>query len=164
MADPIIKVTLGSLVVNYTGYRFEDGEKPRSLNPGHAPLVRRSINGSTALSGRNHVPGYLWTIAAANLTENGDLGQQTWELYSHFESERRAGNDPKLLVEDTTEYFFEDGPRTRALATGASEIATTTGIKYYAQYYALFSDQPPVFNIGEGFVVQFEESGEVVAP
>ncbi len=64
-----------------------------------------------------------------------------------------------MVLEDCTQYFFEASPRSRALATGASEIATTTGrIKYYAKYYVGF-ERPPIFQIGEGFTVQLTEGG-----
>lgn len=169
MANPIIKCTLpltpsGNFVVTYTGFIFENTDLARSINPAHVSTMNRSINGSTSLSGRRHTPGHIWTIAVAALFKNEDLADKTRELYWEYERQRKDGLKPKILIEDTSEYFFERGPRTRALADGADEIATTTGIKYYAKFYAHFNENPPTFQVGEGFVLQLEESGEVVSP
>lgn len=161
MADPLIKCTLGVLSITYQGLIFEPEENARSINPAHTSSISRSIAGATAISGPRHVPGYIWTIALAGLSDF-DIVDQTFELYAEYERQRIAGLKPKVLIEDTTDYFFEASPRTRALATGASEIATTTGIKYYAQFYAHFNENPPTTNIRGALVLQLEEAGSIV--
>ena len=156
--NPLLKLTLGSLDVTYQGFIFEDGLLARRIDQELAGTVEYSAYGGVALNGSPFEPKFVWTFSVAALQDQA-LADQTRELYAEYQRLKRAGSDPRITLEDTTEYYFEAGPRTRALATSASQIVTTTGIKYHAKYYAYF-ERPPEFSIGEGFTVQLRE-GEV---
>lgn len=161
-----LQLTLDNLTVRFEGPIFEDGDLPRTLDPDQAGTVTSSAEGGTSINGSSFHPEHVWTWSVATrviLSTQPDLPDQVRELWSEYDEQRRAGNDPQIELEDGTQYFFESAPRTRALATGASEIPTSTGrIKYYAKYKAGF-ERPPVFQQGEGFTIQLRE-GDVVAP
>ena len=158
MANPYLQLKLGSLTVRFEGYIFEDGTLPRSLDSEQAGTITYSNEGGVSVDGTANHPKHLWTFSVATdiiLLYQPTLPDQVRELWSEYDRLRRAGSNPSMEMEDGTQYFFE-ASRTRALATGASEIATTTGVKYYAKYYAGF-ERPPEFQIGEGFTIQLRE-------
>ena len=93
-----------------------------------------------------------YTIAG-NPTDNGAAYEHKhiWELESyvdaseyrklHFlfqsaDTARRSFGDYRVLVEDYVQPFEEISPRTRGLATGASEVSVDGGLEYSASYYA----------------------------
>ncbi|NEQ52030.1 MAG: hypothetical protein F6K11_18135 [Leptolyngbya sp. SIO3F4] len=154
MADPYLQLTLGSLTVLYQGYIFEDGQLPRTVDEDLVGTIEYSLNGGVYVTGAAVHPKHLWTFSIASLLDQG-LSDQTRELWSEYNRLRLAGSDPRMTLEDTSQYFFE-ASRTRALATNASEINTTTGVKYYAKFYVYF-ERPPVFERGEGFTIQLKE-------
>lgn len=157
MADPLIRLTLGTLSVTFQGLIFNTDALPRTKDPSQFGEVSYSAYGGISQDGSPLVPRHTWTFSVAALGDS-DLADQVAEIEEEFNRLKRANNDPKIEIEDTTAYFFEQSPRTRALATGASEIITSTGrIKYYAKYYAHFS-RPVDFQLGWGFTVQLSES------
>ncbi|ESA38440.1 hypothetical protein N836_31360 [Leptolyngbya sp. Heron Island J] len=155
-----LQLKLGSLTVRFKGAIFEDGELPRAVDPELAGETTYSNEGGVSVSGSSFHPKHLWTWAVATRTicvTQPDLPDQVRELWSEYDRLRRARLNPQIELEDGTQYFFENTPRTRALATDASEIATSTGrIKYYSKYYVTFA-RPPVFQQGEGFTIQLAE-------
>lgn len=158
MATPYLQLRLGSLAVRFEGYIFEDGLLARTLDPGTSGTVSYSAEGGVSVDGSFNHPKHLWTFSVAtDLIQiyQPNLPDQVRELWSEYDRVRRSGADPSMELEDGTQYFFE-ALRTRALATNASELTTTTGVKYYAKFYVLF-ERPPEFQIGEGFTVQLRE-------
>lgn len=157
-----LQLKLGSLTVRFEGAIFEDGELPRAVDPELAGETTYSNEGGVSVNGSSFHPKHLWTWSVATrviLSTQPDLPDQVRELWSAYDELRRSGSNPQLELEDGTQYFFEASPRTRALATDASEITTSPGrIKYYSKYYVTFA-RPPVFQQGEGFTVQLAEGG-----
>ena len=158
MADPLIRLTLGAIDITLRGDIFEVAPQPRTNDPDQAGSVSQSLAGSTIVNGSSFTPKQLWTIPLATGRQLGtvDRAEAIRELWAYYDSLRRAGSDPKITLEDTSAYWFDIGSRTRALATGASEIVTDTGVKYYAKYYAHFTE-PPVFELELGTVIQLRE-------
>lgn len=155
-----LQLTLGTLVVRFEGAIFEDGELPRTVDPEQAGETTYSAEGGVSVNGTANHPKHLWTWSVATrviCNTQPDLPDQVRELWSAYDELRRANSNLQMELEDGTQFFFESSPRTRALATNASEIATSTGrIKYYSKYYATFA-RPPVFQQGEGFTIQLAE-------
>ncbi|EKU98082.1 hypothetical protein Lepto7375DRAFT_7343 [Leptolyngbya sp. PCC 7375] len=160
MANPYLQLKLGSITVRFEGFIFEDGVLPRSISPEQAGTITYSAEGGVAVDGTANHPKHLWTFSVATdviYQYQPSLPDAVRNLWAEYDEQRRAGNNPLMELEDGSQYFFESSPRTRALATGAAEIATTAGrIKYYAKFYAGF-ERPPEFQIGEGFTIQLRE-------
>lgn len=156
-------LTLGSLSLTLEGAIFQvkfGDDLPRIDDPDQASASNTSAGGGNEITGSSFPPRQLWTIAKGF---NGDeaSGDKICELWRQYDHTRRQGGNPKITLEDTIQFWHDIGARTRALATGASEIATTSGVKYYAKYYAYFTREP-VLSKGYGFVLQLRE-GEVFA-
>lgn len=157
---PYLQLKLGALTVRFEGYIFEDGDLPKTPDPDQYGTASYSGEGGLSVDGSSSLAKNLWTFSVTTdviRQQQPDLPDQVRELEALYQSLRTtAGSDPQMELEDTSQYFFDVGSRTRALATGASEIATITGVKYYPKYYAIFA-RPVEYQRGEGFTIQLAE-------
>ena len=161
-----LRLILGSIDITYEGFIFANEELPRTPDPDQAGVISVSDRGTLNLSGPTFRAKHLWTISFPSLPTSDDAqtrAEDAQELWEEYEAIRQSSPtaDPRILLYDTTQFFRERSPQTRALVPGETVFNTTAGrIKYYAQYYVYF-ERPPVFEIGGGFVLQFREGAAV---
>lgn len=153
-----LKLTLGTLTVTLN--RFLDTKAPRSQAIGAS--VDYAASGNAIISGALRNP-HIWTI---NTPLEATERRLILSIHAEQERLRIAGSDPSITLEDSIQEFHEATPRTRALATGASETTIATGfICYYAKFKGVISNQPEIVQLGKYKALSFQilETG-VVAP
>lgn len=123
-------LNIGSYTLNITA--FERGPYPRRLLQWTS--ISQSARGSTIRRNTEYFPKHIWEI-------NCKLDIAEWRtlslMFAYFWQ-----NKGNFTIDDYTEPFFEEGSRTRALASGASTTTQGSGIYYFAQYNAEPSAYP----------------------
>lgn len=141
-------LTIGSNSVVVDSFR--EANEPRILaNPATSEYTGY---GYTVVKGTVVEPKYIWTVQAWMYPADYDL---LWVIYSESDRRRRNLIDHAVTIDDTVREVYEP-TRTRALATGASEVATGSGyVKYFARFEAMFSAEPQVVQRNFRYGVNF---------
>ncbi|MEH2393683.1 MAG: hypothetical protein V7K21_19150 [Nostoc sp.] len=96
-------------------------------------MTEYSIVGTPLDSGPVYEPKHIWTVSAM-VTQT-----QWWALGAIFgecDRLRRTQGNYRITVDDSIQDFVEQGARTRALASGGTQISFTGGVSYPARFYA----------------------------
>jgi hypothetical protein len=92
-----------------------------------------SITGAPLDSGPVYEPKHIWTISAmVTLPQWYAIGA----IFGECDRLRRNQGNYRITVDDSIQDFVEQGTRTRAIASGGTEIAFTGGVAYPARFYA----------------------------
>ncbi|MBE9178592.1 hypothetical protein IQ268_08475 [Oculatella sp. LEGE 06141] len=114
------------------------------------PRIRADIGkvsytaaGTPVGSGTFYEPKHLWDINV--LLEDRELHLLKL-IYAEHDFRRRSLQDANVTIIDTTQYYEERLPRTRAIAPGTEQLdlpePNPTHCLYYAQFKAWFSQEP----------------------
>lgn len=153
MSSSIILAS-GSLSLTIT--RFSNASYPRERIDG--PTLSYSAYGSPVREGTWFEPKHIWNIEARlNATERLMLDR----LYAYW-----LLSDPKpaIILSDQTRQFTEPSPRTRALASGATETIADGMTSYFAQFQVEFGQEPKYSQDGAFVVASLQLMETVKVP
>lgn len=132
---------MGSLLAplsSGTGYR-------EKVNPAS---ISYSSYGTTIVEAPLYELKHLWPIQVRlNATDSLTLER----IFHEWDATKTA-----ITVQDYLRPFTENSPRTRAIATGASEVTANGKVSYFARFKAHFSGEPRWSNSGRFKLCQFE--------
>lgn len=124
-----LTLTIDSLTVALGRFAGSAGYQRLLAQFGEA---ERSAYGASILDGPGYEEMHLWTINAVCTLEEKYLVEA---IQFRCEKKRRSFLDPAVLVVDRIQHLVEDSPRTRAIASGAAEIAVPGGaVAYFGQF------------------------------
>lgn len=136
--------------------RFLGDRLPRANNS--QVDVRVTSAGTPAIGGPTYRLKERWQIEAPCSEEDFFTLKLMREEIDHRRRERLE--QPYILLDDYTEQFEERLPRTRALATDATEtlrpIGTPTHVLYYARFRVWMPRKPEFQPLGRGYGATFE--------
>lgn len=135
---------------------FTTDEYPRIGASGQENNVIYTATGSIAGNGKSHEPKHLWSINVVCTATEEALLNLIWAEHDYL---RRTNADANILVYDKTQYFYEQSPRSRALAptTTATNYPTVspTHVYYFAQFKAWMPERPKFSNSGVKRIASF---------
>lgn len=159
-----LSLTLGTLSV--TIYKFLNESYPRILY--QAPQRQYTQWKNLIKQGLPFEPPNIWSVNALVSEPEALIIQQIYQEHLRLD---RIDADSKILVVDTTWQHSEKAPRSRAIAPSPFNTTTLFGsdnayIRYYAQFYTVFSTEPKFTQSGDVVTVTFSmtETEEKVAP
>lgn len=159
-----LSLTLGTLSV--TIYTFLNESYPRILY--QAPSRQYTQWKTLVKQGLPFEPPNIWSVNALVTPDEAITIQQIYQEHLRLD---RIDADSKITVIDTTWQHSERAPRTRAIAPSPFNTTTLFGsdnayIRYYAQFYAVFSTEPKFTQTGDMVTVTFSltETEEKVTP
>lgn len=159
-----LSLTLGTLSV--TIYKFLNESYPRILY--QAPQVSYTAHRNIIEYGFPFEPPNIWSVNALVSEPEAVVIQQIYQEHLRL---KRVGSSGKILVVDTTWQHSEKAPRTRAIAPSPFNTTTLFGsdnafIRYYAQFYVVFSTEPKFTQSGDVVTATFSltETEEKVTP
>jgi hypothetical protein len=157
-----LSLSLSGLTVSFS--EFLDSKIARVK--AEAARVERSAAGNLISYGASFEDPHLWVFNASVTLEEAELVEAIyWE-----HCDRRRNFQPfQILVVDTTWRLQERAPRSRATAPSPFDSVLTVGslhIKYYAQFWAVFSQKPEFTQQGVSMsvTVALEEADRKVTP
>jgi len=83
-------------------------------------------------SGPAYEPKHIWNVTGMVSLANW---QNLYSIFSSSDATRRAQGNYRITLQDSIQNFIEAGSRTRALASGGTEIDFSGGCSYPAQFY-----------------------------
>ena len=135
---------------------FERGAYPRTVT--QWVTISESARGNSIRRNTAFRPKYLWTFTCAlSVAEIKTLKR----MVAYYEANRGPWG-----LEDFTDEFEESTPRTRALATGATEDSDGMTVLYYARFNAEPVQFPQLSELniaGDRVALQFRETEATTA-
>ena len=107
------------------------------------PEINRNAFGTPSERGFSFEPPHIWTVGIVlrdrdSLTVEATTFSDAEKLDALYSVWQIHGGD--IILHDYTRYFFEEAPRTRALAAGAAELVDDGVVRYFAQFNVRFQD------------------------
>jgi len=151
----MIRLTLTPYILEITTYGSNYGASYPRSSINVWPSVDFSASGTTVLDGPSYGPKFIWNFTANLLHADRLKLRRMLALWL-------SNKTNPWMLEDYTEELAETSPRTRALATGATESDDGTTTLYHAKYFAYPTQYPELSelnNASELLVLQFTEGG-----
>jgi hypothetical protein len=157
-----LSLSLSGLTVTFS--EFLDSKIPRVK--AEAARVERSAAGNLLSYGASFEDPHLWVFNASVTLAEAELVEA---LYWEHCNLRRNFQPFEILVIDTTWRLQERAPRSRATAPSPFDQVAAIGslhIKYYAQFWAVFSQKPEFTEQGASMAVTvaLQEADRKVTP
>ena len=131
-----VRLTFGSFLVDL--FRFPSLSS-YARNFVEVGATEYTIAGTPTDNGAAYPHKHIWELESYLTTSEY---QQLYLLFQSADAARRSFGDYRVLVEDYMQTYLEPSPRTRGLATGATETPVGTGVEYQASFNARIF--PPV--------------------
>ncbi len=152
MSNAYLQIDLGGAFPPVRLERFLNNSLPRIDADGQSDSVLITASGSKVIQGTDYDNISLWNVDAYCEKEDFD---NLCIIQIESKWRRQNGQDPNILVTDTTQYHRERTARTRALAPGTIQTTRGSYVLYYAQYWAIMTSRPIAAQTGNGFSVRF---------
>jgi hypothetical protein len=132
---PGLTLTYQGLTVALT--TFDSSSWPRKRID--TPEVSRTAYGTPIERGTSYEPPHIWQISAlvSDARSSPTVFSDADNLEAMFNLWQITGGD--LVLHDYSRDYSEASPRTRALATGGTEVTVSSVVRYPAQFNVRFS-------------------------